>query len=459
MSRRQTADRSRNGVPVAEGGGIHIISNNLLQSSWKIAPVKHIFSVVNGSTPSSSEQSYWDGHIYWATPEDIGSLDGTILFDTKRKITDEGYNNSGTHIAAIGSIVLTTRAPVGNLAITGVPLCTNQGCKTLIPRSPNLNTTYFYYQLLARKDELLALSTGTTFQELSTSELQSLNLWFPPLATQRAIAAYLDAETAKIDALIDAKRRLLALLAEKRRALITHAVTRGLNPDAPLRDSGVPWIGQVPAHWEIVNIKYIARIGNGSTPSRDNAAYWQNGTFPWITSTVVNDNEVGKPVEFVTEKALRECHLPIVEPDSVLVAITGEGKTRGKAALLRYHTTINQHMAYISPTVNKVLPEVLQLFLSGFYEVLRLISEGTGSTKGALTCEQLGGFPILMAPIDEQHTIVRYLQTTTKRLDTLSTITEQTVSLLNERRAALIAAAVTGQIDVEQSHADYVLAS
>ena len=123
------------------------IPSHNLPSGWTIKPTRHIFSVVHGGTPSSSKQTYWDGNIYWATPEDIGSLKNKILMNTRRKITEEGYNNSGTHITPSDSIVLTTRAPVGNLALAGVPICTNQGCKTLVAKSEFIYPTYFYYQL------------------------------------------------------------------------------------------------------------------------------------------------------------------------------------------------------------------------------------------------------------------------------------------------------------------------
>jgi type I restriction enzyme, S subunit len=293
-----------------------------------------------------------------------------------------------------------------------------------------------------------AATFGTRMPRADWDTIANIQIPIPPFAHQRAIVEYLDQETAKLDELIAAKQRLLELLAEKRRALITHAVTRGLNPSAPLRDSGVPWLGAVPAHWEVTAIKHIARVGNGSTPLRENAAYWQDGTYPWLTSTVVNDDVVGKPVDWVTPIALRDCHLPIVSPNSVLVALTGQGKTRGKAAILPYEATINQHMAFISPTNGSVDPEFLQLSLTASYELLRMLSEGTGSTKGALTCEQLGAFPITLPPLAEQKQIVSNLKIMRTTIDDLSEVTQQTILLLHERRSALIAAAVTGQIDV-----------
>lgn len=228
-------------------------------------------------------------------------------------------------------------------------------------------------------------SATRSHQRANPEDISKIWLPLPPLPEQRAIADYLDRETTTLDALVDAKERLLDRLAEKRRAVITHAVTRGLDPDAPMRDSGLPWLGEIPAHWQLIKIGYFAEVGNGSTPKRDHLDYWEGGYFPWLNSSVVNDPVVGEPKDHVTRVALQECHLPIVKPGSVLVAITGQGKTRGMASLLDYEATINQHMAFFTPYFRTVSPEYLQLSLTGFYEVLRSISESSGSTKGALT--------------------------------------------------------------------------
>ena len=309
---------------------------------------------------------------------------------------------------------------------------------------------YFLYSLWVNRKVIPFIKQTTGIQNLDIEEYFSQVVSLPPLPEQRAIAAYLDRETARLDVLLAALKRLLGLLAEKRQALISHAVTRGLNPAAPLRDSGMVWLGKIPAHWEVTRIKQIAKVGNGSTPLRDNNVYWQNGTFPWLTSTMVNDDVIGDPQEFVTDVALKECHLPIVEPNSVLIAITGQGKTRGKTSILRYKATINQHLAFITLLVDLVSPEYLQLFLSAFYAILRMMSEGMGSTKGALTCEQLKEFPVLVPPFEEQQEIVKYLEQQKYRIDKLYTIVQKMTGLLQERRAVLITEAVSGKLKVSR---------
>ncbi len=293
---------------------------------------------------------------------------------------------------------------------------------------------------------------------IDRSDIHTIPVAVPPLATQRAIADYLDRETTRLDALVAAKERLLGLLAEKRRALITRTVTRGLDPHAPLSDSGIPWLGEIPAHWSIWKVGHFAIVGNGSTPNRDNAEYWTDGLIPWLNSSVVNQEEVTKADQFVTKAAFRECHLPLVKSGSVLLGITGQGKTRGQAVVLSIEATINQHLAFITPKDGVADPWFLRWMFLAFYNFLRSISDDAGGTKGALTCEEVAALRMPLPPIDEQDEIVAHITAETAKMDALCAATKRTIALLRERRAALIAVAVTGRLDVQgaERHLDVV---
>jgi len=280
------------------------------------------------------------------------------------------------------------------------------------------------------------------------SFIKDFRLPLPPWPEQQTIAAFLDRETARIDSLVEKKRRLIDLLREKRTALISRAVTKGLNPAAPMKPSGIPWVGEMPAHWETRRVKYVARIGNGSTPDRENVDYWWNGTRPWLNSSVVNLEEVTEASDFVTDLALRECHLPHVKPPAVLIGITGEGKTRGMATLLAFEATINQHLAFIAPKAGVSDVGYLRRLFNTIYDFLRNESDGGGSTKGAITCEQLGNLQIPHPPHPEQAAISEYIGKQTARIDQLSESVQAAMARIAEYRSALISAAVTGKIDV-----------
>lgn len=346
--------------------------------------------------------------------------------------------------------VISLRSFQGGIEWSGYTGCVSPAY-TVLRSNTQIEPKYWAY-VLKCAPYVSALQTVTVGirdgKNISYSQFGGLEVPVVPLDEQQAIATFLDRETAKIDALIAEQERLLALLAEKRQATISRAVTRGLNPDAPMKDSGIQWLGEVPAHWHASPLKYVSRIGNGSTPHRDNLGYWAESGFPWLNSSVVNHDEVSEAEQFVTQLALDQCHLPIVEPPAVLVGITGQGRTRGMAAPLMFVATVNQHLAFVKPDEENLSATYLLRALEMAYDHLRTDSDSAGSTKGAITCEQLGRLAIPLPPLDDQAEIVEFLDAATGRLDALQSEAARAIELLKERRSALIAAAVTGQIDV-----------
>nr|WP_274607527.1 restriction endonuclease subunit S [Thiococcus pfennigii] len=317
----------------------------------------------------------------------------------------------------------------------------------------------FLFYVLVSKGFIETINAETFGAKMPRADWEIVGhqpLPLPPLDTQRRIARFLDEKTARIDGLIEKKRALLDRLAEKRQALITRAVTKGLpaaaaaqagpNPDAPLKPSGIDWLGDIPAHWLTIRLGYVSVIGNGSTPSRDNPEYWEAGTYPWLNSSVVNLESVQVASDFVTLQALEQCHLPIVTPPAVLIGITGQGKTRGMATILQAEATINQHIAYVKPTPSVLDTHFLRRVLNAAYAYLRSESDGAGSTKGAITCEQIKTLGVQRPPIREQREIVAFIEKNVGLLRDIETRVLGSIEALSEYRSAIITAAVTGQI-------------
>jgi type I restriction enzyme S subunit len=207
-----------------------------------------------------------------------------------------------------------------------------------------------------------------------------------------------------------------------------------------LQDAGA---SSLPPIWKWTRLKFVAGIGNGSTPDRNNAKYWCSEGFPWLNSSVVNVTEVSEASDYVSELALKECHLPVLDPLTVLVGLTGQGKTRGSATLLTVAATINQHLAFVAPTKEKSDARYLRWLLVSKYHPLREQSSDGGSTKGALTCEDLKELTIPLPPLPTQRAIAGYLDRETKRLDELVRAKEGLLELVAEKRRALITRAVT----------------
>ncbi len=421
------------------------------ESTW---PVKRMRFLVRRDL-SEERQRLLDGvtQATFLPMEAVGDR-GDLDLSITRYVDDvrSGYTqffDGDVLVAKITPCFENGKGALVNATLNGIGFGTTE-LHVLTPTS-EIDGRYLYYTTVSDRFRKLgqAAMFGAAGQKRVPEEfVRNYRVSVPPIGKQRAIADYLDRETARLDALVAAKERLLALLAEKRRAIVTRTVTRGLDPRASMRDSGVPWLGEIPAHWEIWKIGHVASVGNGSTPSRDNAAYWTDGTIPWLNSGVVNRPEVTGTDQFVTALAVRRCHLPLVKAGSVLIAITGQGKTRGRAVVSSIDSTINQHLAFIQPNHSRLRPWFLRWTLLAAYDFLRSISDDTGGTKGALTCEDVANLRVPVPPPGEQAAVLDHIATVTERVDSLRAATESTISIVKERRAALIAAAVTGRIDV-----------
>ena len=297
-------------------------------------------------------------------------------------------------------------------------------------------------------DTVDASTFGSKMPRADWDSIGNVRVPVPDSSKQRAIANYLDRETARLDALVAEQERLLSLVAERRRALVTRAVFGRANSGVTLRDSGLPWLGAIPEHWEIWKLAHLASIGNGSTPNRSRPEYWEKGDIPWLNSSIVNQREISAAAQFVTSLAIRECHLPIVRSGAVLVAITGQGQTRGRAAVLSIDATVNQHIAFISPVRSRLSSWYLKWTLSAAYDFLRSVSDDVGGTKGALTCEELANLHVPVPPSAEQREIVSMIASGIYSTEKLAAATGRAIAILQERRSALIKRAVTGEIDV-----------
>lgn len=316
----------------------------------------------------------------------------------------------------------------------------------------DVNSYYYAYLLryMAHSGYIQSLAKG--IRERSTdfrfNDFANLTLPIPHIEEQNRIVDFLDRITSDIDQAIAKKQRLIELLNEQKAILINRAVTKGLNPNVPMRDSGIDAIGEIPEHWGVSRISFIGKIGNGSTPNRSNASYWNNGSIPWLNSSKVNDIIIKSAEQFVTQKAVRECHLPLVKPNSIVVAITGEGKTRGNSAICKIETTINQHLAYIEILDKDILPEFLHLYLQGMYEWIRSSSSGNGSTKGAITCDDIKKYKIPVPQLEEQKSVLNVTSNRIKDIEEVSQKTLEGIDKLNSLKQVFISEAVTGKIKV-----------
>ena len=289
-----------------------------------------------------------------------------------------------------------------------------------------------------------------TIQNVSAEKYAGLSLSLPAPHEQRAIADFLDRETAKIDALVAKKRELIERLKEKRAALITHAVTKGLNTKAPMKDSGVPWLGKIPAHWRQTKLRYVATMRGGLTPSTSNGEYW-GGVMPWVTPKDMKVPLIADAEDHITEIALAETRLEVFEPGKVLIVVRGMILAHTfPVAMNTVAITVNQDMKALD-CGSGIIPAFLYWLLRGLDTlILNLVEDSAHGTK-VLRTDQLQGMTLYLPPRKEQEKIVSVLKASVEKYKFLIHVVEIAIATLNEHRAALISAAVTGKIDVREA--------
>lgn len=416
--------------------------HGMLPESWERCQIRRRFHIVNGSTPKSDVNGYWNGDIPWATPDDLGALQFDTLYEPSRYISREGYESCGTTLVPQGSLVLSTRAPIGHVAITGVPMCTNQGCRALVPIHPDDETRYYYYQCVAARQHFDARGMGSTFAELGRDRLAEFVLAVPPYEDQRAIAAFLDRKTAQVDALIAAYERLLTLLEEKRQAVITQAVTQGLDPTVTMKDSGVAWLGQVPAHWRVMRNKVLFEEFDHRN---------ENEAVELLSVSHITG---------VTKRSEKNVNMFLAESlIGYKICLPGDLVINTMWAWMGA-LGISPHEGVVSPSYNVYRIRQGTALDPGYYDYLcrtprhvttvKAHSTGVWESRLRLYPNVFLDLRTCVPPLEEQRAIVQHIQQQLHSMDGLAEKCNEGMVLLTEYRAALVTAAVTGQIEVRE---------
>ena len=281
---------------------------------------------------------------------------------------------------------------------------------------------------------------------LPAEEFVNFRFPLPPLSEQQSIADFLDYKTKKIDRLIAYKKKQIKLLNEQKAGIINQAVTRGLNPNAPTKASGTDWLGEIPKHWEVKRLKYVAKIKTGRTPKIESSSkdYFKNGNINWYTPGDFSQNGIlNNSRRKINELAIIDCQVDCLDKDSVyLVSIGG---TIGKVGISTQISSCNQQINAI--VFNKFThPMFGYFYLKSQLSQIKLLADYT--TLPILNQSQAKEIIFLAPPFTEQQTIVSYIKKEIKQIDETITNIEEEIKLVQELRTSLIAEAVTGKIDV-----------
>lgn len=404
---------------------------------WSVTRLKFIASINMGQSPSSEDCNI-DGN-------GLAFLQGNGEFG-KVNPREKQYCPVPKKIAQPGELLFSVRAPVGAVNIAdkqygiGRGLCSIQG-------AINVQQSYLWWIFPSYKNQLDAIATGSTFEAVSTEQVQNLYVTLPSYIEQERIAAFLDHETAKIDSLIEKQQQLIELLKEKRQAVISHAVTKGLNPDVLMKDSGVEWLGDVPGHWKITRIKNLAKIESGHTPSKSKPEYWVDCNIPWVS---LNDSKELNSSDYIVDTFNKISELGMANSSAHLLPARSVVFTRdasiGLSAITIKPMAVSQHLIAWLCDENFVIPEFLLLI---FYAMENEFERYTsGATLKTIGMDNVRSLKAAFPSVEEQENLVHWAFEKVDGIKLSILKAEELILLLQERRTALISAAVTGKIDV-----------
>ena len=435
--------------PKVKDSGVEGIGD--IPEGWEIRKIKFT-SYVKGRIgwQGLTSEEYIEEGPYLITGTDF--KDGKINWKSCHHVEQWRYEQDPYIQIKNNDILITKDGTIGKIAfVEDVPgdATLNTGVLVVRPLNnsilPKFQNWIFNSRLFI--DFIEFIKSGTTINHLYQEEFGKFTFPVPPIDQQEQIYDFLENKTTQFDELIAKSKAQITLLEEKKQATINQAVTKGLDPSVPMKDSGVEWIGEIPEEWEVRKLKQIGYLKAGGTPFRSNSLYWNDGIIPWISSGEVNYSTITSSREKITKLGLEKSSATKFPIGTVLVAITGEGKTRGQSAILEIEAATNQSVIGIVHDKKIIHNSFLFLYFQSQYLPLRNYSHG--SVQSGLNLEILKNYPIVLpTTIKEQTQIFEFLKKQTIQFDELIAKSKTQITLLQEKRQALITAAVTGKIDV-----------
>ena len=366
---------------------------------WQVVRLGNVATMSHGGTPRKNQPEYWDGQIPFVTGADL--TDFRISRRNARSfLTTEGLHSGHTAICEPGALLLATRTRVGLAGIAAEIMGASQDITCMIPNG-QVHSDYLCRALVQLGPSLQQKSRGTTIQGITRDEVSSLPILLPPLPEQQAIAAVLDS----IDEAIEGVEAVITATERLRDALLHELLTRGV-PGWHTQWKDVPGIGTIPAAWDVVRLGDVAEVRNGTTPSRARLDYWHGDEVPFVKTGQVNDVFIVEPDEFITSQAVTAGAV-VVPKSSVLIAMIGQGKTRGMTARLGFDAAINQNFAAVYGADEDFSLEFFFAWARHNYSVIRAL--GQGSNQDALNCALIEGMRVPKPPVAEQRAIATML--------------------------------------------------
>lgn len=425
--------------PAYKDSGIEWLGK--IPKHWKVKRLKYLAPTRIAKLDVRPDEAIYVGL------ENIESWTGRLLLENQPEVVDSVVTSFRAGDVLFGKL-RPYLAKVARPDFDGV--CTSE----ILPLKPAgdcfqsflmyglLNAPYIYW--------LDSLTYGTKMPRVSPEQVADAYTAVPPEPEQREIAAFLDRETAWIDTAVSKNERLIKLLQEKRTALITHAVTKGLDPTAKMKESGTGWLGKIPSHWEVKRIKWVAEMVSGHTPDKKIDSYWRGGNIPWVsladTGQLRINDYIQNTVERTTAEGIANSSAHVLPINTVVFS---RDASIGLCAITRNEMAVSQH--FIGWVCSQELnPEYLLFVLRSMTQELERLT--MGATVRTIGMPDVKSLVTPLPPIQEQEKIVKEVLAQRAVVDSLINKILSANDRLKELKVAIISAAVTGKIDVREGH-------
>jgi len=416
-----------------------------IPKEWKVMKIKHYCkSVFSGGTPQSNKEEYWDGNIPWIPS---GSCKNNIIATAPKHITQKGLDNSSTKLIPSDTTVMAmTGATCSNVGFVTFDTCMNQSVVAYIENKDKALSKFLFYLLQGAQEEVLTHKTGGAQSGINVDDCRNIIVPFISLSEQQKIADYLDKVCGEADEMIALQEKMIEELKAYKQSVITEAVTKGLNPKVPMKDSGIDWIGEIPEHWEIKKIKYLSQVVRGGSPRPAGDTRYYEGNIPFmkVADITKDDNIYVHSCEYSIKEAGLS-HTRMISPETLL--LTNSGATLGVPKINSFATSFNDGIAAflnLSSSIN-IYFAYYSLKARTLY-FLESASLGIGQPN--LNTDIIGNTPLVIPPLVEQTEIASFLDTKCSDIDSLIAVKQQKIVELKEYKKSVIYEYVTGKKEV-----------
>ena len=397
---------------------------------WEVIKLKYKYHFQTGATPNTGKKENFEGDLRWAN---ISDLNGSVVYDTTKHINKEAASKCSMNISPKGSLMYSFKLSVGTVAFCGEDMYTNEAIASFIPQKNDLKYLFYCAPIFIIHNANRNIYNAPLLnQELIKNALICL----PSLNEQTAIAAYLDTHCAKIDNLISIHQKRIALLQELKQSVITHAVTKGLNPNVEMKQSGVEWIGDVPNHWEVIKLKYKYHFQTGATPNTGKKENFE-GDLRWANISDLNGSVVYDTTKHINKEAASKCSMNISPKGSLMYSFK---LSVGTVAFCGEDMYTNEAIASFIPQKN----DLKYLF---YCAPIFIIHNANRNIYNAplLNQELIKNALICLPSLNEQTAIATYLDHKCATIDASISNAQHQIELLQEYKQSLITEVVTGK--------------